>query len=321
MFAMNFRHLRTFVLIGESGGIARASNRLHLSSPAASRQLRALELEFRVKLFDRIGRGLQLTPEGKDLLARCRQLLTDAEVLIERARTLKAGRSGLLRVGAPPQDIEALFAPFVRQFRRRYPGVDVHLVEDAPGNIPARLERGDVHLAGIEAGDERFRTRALFPVHAIVILPQNHRLARRATLDIADLSDEALVLPRREFRTRGWIEAAYKVAHIRPNVLLESAAPHTLIAAGAAGYGVAIVPSNVLILHKSVRAIPLVVRGASIGTWAAIGWHPQRFLPPYAEKFVEQFVAYGARANPGRHIVRRAPPLPRPKDNIGTTRT
>jgi DNA-binding transcriptional LysR family regulator len=104
-------------------------------------------------------------------------------------------------------------------------------------------------------------------------------------------------------------------------VLLESAAPHTLIAAAAAGYGVAIVPSNVLILHKSVRAIPLVVRGASIGTWAAIGWHPQRFLPLYAEKFVEQFVAYGARANPGRHIVRRAPPLPRPKDNIGTTRT
>lgn len=313
---MNLRHLRTFVLIAESGGIARASNRLHLSSPAASRQILALEHEFRVKLFDRIGRRLQLTPEGEDLLVRCRRLLSDAESLGERARTLKAGQTGMLRVGAPPQVIEALFAPFVRQYRRRHPGVDVHLVEDASGNLPSRLERGDVHVAEIPAGDERFHSRLLFPIHALVVLPQTHRLARRAAVDIAELADEPLVLLRREFRIRGWIDAACSVAHIRPNVLLESAAPHTLVAVAAAGYGVAVVPSNVLILHKGVRAIPLVVRGASIGTWAAIAWHPQRFLPPYAERFVEEFVAYGVRANPGRDIVRRAPPLPKPKERV-----
>src|SRR6185312_14883352 len=139
----------------------------------------------------------------------------------------------------------ALFAPFVHQFRRRYPGVDVHLVEDAPDNLPTLLQRGDVHLALIEAGDARFHTRVLFPVHALVVLPTNHRLARRPTLDVADLANESLVLPRREFRTRRWIEAAYDIEHMRPKVLLESATPHTLIAAAASGYGIAIVPSNV----------------------------------------------------------------------------
>jgi LysR family cyn operon transcriptional activator len=211
--------------------------------------------------------------------------------------------------------LEALFAPFVRQYRRRHPGVDVHLVEDASGNMPGRLERGDVHIAEIPAGDERFMTRLLMPIHVLVVLPQNHRLARRATLDVMDLADEPLVVLRREFRIRGWIDAAFSVAHIRPNVLLESAAPHTLVAVAAAGYGVAVVPSNVLILHKGVRAIPLLVRGASIGQWAAIAWHPQRFLPPYAERFIEEFVSYGVRADPGQDIVRRAPPLPKPKDS------
>jgi DNA-binding transcriptional LysR family regulator len=310
---MNLRNLRTFVLIAEAGGIARASNRLHLSSPAASRQILALEHELRVRLFDRIGRRLQLTPEGEDLLGHCRQLLGDAESLGERARALRAGHTGLLRVGAPPHDIEALFAPFVPRFRRRYPDVEVHLVEDASGNLPRRLERGDVHLAEIPAGDERFRTRPLFPIHALVILPLTHRLARRRTLDVIDLEHEPLVVPRREFRIRGWIDAAYDVAHIQPKILLESAAPHTLVAVAAAGYGVAIVPSNVLIAHKNVRAVPLVVRGASIGVWASIGWHPKRFLAPYAERFIEQFVAYAVRADPGRNIVKRAPPLPRPK--------
>jgi LysR family cyn operon transcriptional activator len=313
---MNLRHLRTFVLIAESGGIARASSRLHLSSPAASRQILALESEFRVKLFDRIGRRLQLTPEGEDLLARCRRLLSDAESLGERARTLKAGQTGLLRVGAPPQVIEALFAPFVRQYRRRHPGVDIHLVEDASGNLPTRLERGDVHVAEMPAGDERFRTRLLYPIHALVVLPKTHRLARRAKLDIVDLAEESLVLLRREFRIRGWIDAAFTFAHIRPNVLLESAAPHTLVAVAAAGYGIAIVPSNVLILQKDVRVVPLIVRGASVGQWAVLAWHPQRFLPPYGETFIEEFVSYGVRANPGRAIIRRAPPLPKPKGTV-----
>jgi len=315
---MNLRQLRTFVLIAETGGLTRASNRLHLSVPAASRQILALEREFGVRLFDRIGRRLQLSSDGEDLLAYSRRVLSEAESLGERARKLKAGENGLLRIGSPTHDIEALFAPFAQQFKRRYPGVDVHLVEDSPGNIPDRLERGDVHLAGIEAGDERFHTRALFPIHAVAVFPQGHRLARRATLDITELAHEPLVLPRREFRTRGWVDAACNSERIRPDVLLESAAPHTLIAAAAAGYGVAVVPSNVLILHQGVRAIPLVVRGASLGTWAAIGWHPQRFLPPYAETFVEQCVAYAVRANPGRNIVKRAPPLRRPKDSVGT---
>jgi LysR family cyn operon transcriptional activator len=314
---MNLRHLRTFVLIADSGGIAQASDRLHLSSPAASRQILALENEFRVKLFDRIGRRLQLTSEGEDLLVHARRLLGDAESLGERARSLNAGQTGLIRVGAPSQVIEALFAPFIPQFRRRHSGVDVHLVEDATGNLPTRIERGEISLAEIPGGDERFHARPMFPVHATVILPRAHRLARRAVLDVTDIAAEQLVLPRREFRMRRLIESAFDVARIQPIVLMESASPHTLVAVAAAGYGIAIVPSNVLILHEGVRATPLVVKGTSIGAWSVIAWHRQRFLPPYAERFVEEFASYARRVNPGRDVVRRAPPMTPPKHIAG----
>jgi len=309
---MNLHHLRTFVLIADSGGIAHASDRLHLSSPAASRQIVTLENEFGLKLFDRIGRRLQLTSEGEDLLSHCRNLLSNAESLSDRARALKSGQTGLIRVGAPPQVIEALFAPFIPQYRRRHPGVDVHLVEDATGNLPGRIERGEITLAEMPAGDDRFRARLMFPVHAAVIVPKGHRFARNRVIDVTDLVDEPLVLLRREFRMRRLIESAFDVARIRPMMLMESASPHTLVAVAAAGYGTAIVPSNVLIRHEGIRAAPLVVRGASIGAWSAITWHRQRFLPPYAEKFVEDFVAHARRVNPGRGIVRRAPPMPQP---------
>ena len=96
---MNFHHLRTFVIVADAGGFARASSRLNLTQPAASRQILALEAELGVALFDRIGRRIQLTAEGEDLLRRCRRLLEDAASLGERAHALKAGNTGTLRVG------------------------------------------------------------------------------------------------------------------------------------------------------------------------------------------------------------------------------
>ena len=304
---MNLRYLRTFVLVADAGGITHASSRLHLSAPAASRQMLALEEELGVKLFDRIGRRLQLTPQGKDLLDRSRQLLDEAQSLVERARVLKAGHTGLLRVGAPPQVIEAQFAPFAAKYRRKHPGVEIHLVEDASGSLPGRLERGDVDVVEMAAGDERFRSRLLFPIHAMVAMPASHRLACRPKIDIADLADESLAFPRHEFPMRRWVENAFEAAGIRPKLLLEGATPHTLVAVAAAGYAVSIVQSNVPIQYKGVRTVPLVARGASIGTWAVIAWHRRRYLPPYARQFIDEFVAYAPRAKSRpRHYPARA---------------
>ena len=95
-------------------------------------------------------------------------------------------------------------------------------------------------------------------------------------------------------------------------MLLESAAPHTLIALTEVDYGIAVVPSTVLI-PAAVRALALVQRQASIGRWLTIAWDPQRSLPAYAERFADELVVYCGRDYPGRGLIRRAPPLPRPK--------
>src|SRR3954462_3821200 len=110
--AMNFGHLRTFVAIADAGGVHRAADRLHLSQPAISRQIQALEGSLGVPLFDRIGRRLRLTSEGDDLLRRSRRLIAEADSLTERAGALKKGEAGILRVGTTPQVIESTLAGF-----------------------------------------------------------------------------------------------------------------------------------------------------------------------------------------------------------------
>jgi LysR family cyn operon transcriptional activator len=308
---MNLRYLQTFIGIAESGSIARAGARLTVSQSAASRQIIELEAELGVRLFNRIGRRLRLTSEGEDLLRQSRRLLMEADLLRARARALKGGQTGILRVGATPMVIENTLSGFLSHYHRRHPAVEVHFVEDGGLRLPSRLEQGEVHLALVVPYD-RFGNRLLFPVLNLAVLPSKHRLARRRVLDAAELADEPLLLLHRSFGSREWFDSACNIAHVRPRVLLESAAPHTLIALAQVGYGIAIVPSTVVV-PDGVRALPLVQRGLPIGRWFSIAWDPQRSLAAYAEQFVDELVAYCGRNYPGRHLTRRAPPLPRPK--------
>lgn len=311
---MNLRHLRTFVEIAEAAGVARAAARLHMTQPTASRQLHALEVELGVPLFDRIGRRVQLTSEGEDLLQRSRRLLGDAEAIGDRARALKSGQTGVLRVGVPPQLIESMMVDFLAHYRRRHPGVEIHIIEDGGVRLPVRLERGDVHLAVIPEGDERFNGRLLYPIYLLVVMATHHRLRRRAVLDVVDLVGDPVLLLSRAFASREWFHVACQAAHIRPNIVFESAAPQTLIALAAGGHGIAVVPQGVLIPRARVRAAPLVYRRVPIGRWQTVAWDPQRFLAPYAERFIKELVAYARRNYPNRDLTRRAPLIPRPKE-------
>jgi DNA-binding transcriptional LysR family regulator len=257
---MDLRHLRAFVAVADTGGFARAAARLHLSQPALSRQIAALEGELDVRLFDRVGRGSRLTSEGEDLLRRARRLVGEADALGARASALRGGHTGILRVGATPQNLENLLAHFLPPYRHGHPGVEVRLIEDGAARLPARLDRGDIHFAIMQAGDARFESRPLFPMRLLAVPPPGHRLGRRAACDVADLADEPLLVLRREFRSREWLEAACELAHVRPPLLLESGVPHTLLALARAGLGIAVVPSNVVV-GAGDRAVGLLQRG------------------------------------------------------------
>src|SRR5262249_14493440 len=272
--------------------------------------LHALEAELGVRLFELIGRRIQLTAAGEDLLQRSRRLLIDAEAIGERARALKSGQTGVLRVGAMPQLIESLMVPFLKQYRRRHPAVEIRLAEDGGVRLPMRLERGDVHLATIPEADERFDSRPLFPIYVLAVMAPGHRLKRRAVLDIVDVAGEPLLLLTRAFASREWFHSACQAARIRPNI---SAAPQTLVSLAAAGAGISVVPQAVLLSHARVQAVPLVQRGQPIGRWQTIAWNPQRFLAPYAHDFVAELATYTRVNYPNRDLTRRAPPMPRPK--------
>jgi LysR family transcriptional regulator, cyn operon transcriptional activator len=303
--AVELRHLRYFIGVADADGVSRAAARLNISQPALSRQIRDLETELGVSLFERRGGRLVLTAEGGDLLDRGRDLLTGATSFRERAQALRGGDAGIVRVGVAPLTLESLLPPFLVRFQRRHPGVEVRLIEDSPSRLWTRLERGELDLAVSFPGHEGLGSRRLFPLCVLGVMLPAHRLARRRTLDVAELARERLLLLDRQFLTRQWFDTACRRAHLHPKVALETTAPHALIALARVGYGIAIVPSHTKFDHDDLRAVPLIQGETLLGAWAAIAWDPHRFRPPFVERFVEELAEYSRHSYPGKGLAGR----------------
>ena len=305
---MELRHLRYFAAVAEAVSFSRAALRLRITQPALSRQIHDLERQLGVRLFDRIGRRIQLSAAGDDLLARCRRLLADADSIGERAQSLGRGETGILRIGATPQTLQSLLADFLTRYRRRRPAVEVRLTEDGGMRLLTLVERGELHVAlGAMPTDPGLTALRLFPYRVLAVMARSHPLGRRRLVELAELAQAPLMLLRRDFGSRVTFDVACRALGVRPQVVFESGEPHSLVALAEEGHGVAVVPSTVRLATWRVRAAPVVVEGVVLGDSVAVAWDARRFLPPYAQAFIDELAAHTRRTYPGRRFDRVAP--------------
>src|SRR2546423_5191794 len=285
---MELRHLRYFVAVADAGSVSRAAVQLRVTQPALSRQIRDLEAELGLPLFDRVGRRLQLTASGENLLSRTREILRAADSLREHAGALAGGATGTVRLGATAQPLESLISAFLIGYRRQWPGIDVRLIEDGGVRLRTRVQRGELHLAlgAVPTGDD-LRSRPLFPVWVLGVMPSRSPHARRKTLDVAELDHASVLLLRRDFASRLRFDAACEAARIQPHVLLEAGDPHSLVSLARAGHGIAIVPSTTVFGRGGLHVAPLVRNGRAVGGSTAAVWDARRHLPVYAPALVE----------------------------------
>ncbi|HZR61752.1 MAG TPA: LysR family transcriptional regulator [Xanthobacteraceae bacterium] len=294
---MDLRHARTFVTVAELGTVSKAALQLRIAQPALSRQINALERELGIKLFDRIGRRLLLTSAGEQLLGDCRGLLNYAGAIGEHAQALQRGDVGVLKVGASPQHIESVQSMFLHRYAKHYPNVQVKLIEAAGRDTMAMLERREIHLGQnlapiIGPDDRRFGSLPLQHVDLLVACDPGLDLGEGATVDIGRLAPHRLLVLDSSFVFRRTFDAACRLADIRPNIFMESHAPHTLLALAEAGHGVAIIPSQLRADHYRLRILAVTYRGRRLRTPMVILWDKQRPRPRYATAYCAMLADY-----------------------------
>src|SRR5215469_509055 len=291
---MDIKRLRTFVTVADLGTVSKAALRLRISQSALSRQIADLEHECGFRLFDRIGRRLFLTTRGEQLLGDCRGVLGQLGSLGERIELLKRGDSGVLKLAAPPQTIESILTEFLPRYAERFPNVRVKLTEALGMDQVPLLERGEVHI-GIrhdQGVNPWFESISLPSDDVLAAYTPALKLGRGGTIDIVLLANHPLLLLDTGYSVRRLFNAACRVADVEPNVLLESRAPHTLLALAEARQGVAIIPSLLRTDRHTLRIVRITHRRRPLRERYAIQWEKRRPMPPYAESFCQALAEY-----------------------------
>jgi DNA-binding transcriptional LysR family regulator len=251
---MELRHIRSFVAVAEELHFGRAAARVHIVQPALSRQIRALEQEMGLRLFERDRRRVALTPAGAVLLDEARLLLEHVARAVETARRADRGEVGSLRIGYVPAMVTTGLPEIVRRFRKRFPGVDVRLQEMNPAmQVEALLgERVDVGFVRGPIHEPALAAETVLEEPLVAALPSGHRLGRHKRLGLAMLAGEPFVL---QARSRGpgshdQILAVCRSAGFSPRVVQEGSQAEvaSLVASGA---GVAIVPASLRMVRRA----------------------------------------------------------------------
>jgi DNA-binding transcriptional LysR family regulator len=289
---MDLRRLQTFVTVAELGTVSNAALRLRISQSALSRRIGELEREFDLKLFDRIGRRLVLNAAGEQFLADCRSVLRQVEALGEQVERLRRGDSGVLKLAAPPHTIESVLTTFLPLYAARFPSVQVRVTEALGREQTDLLERGEVHI-GIrhDQGDPRFESLRLPPDEVLAACARPLDIGHGA-IDIVRLAAYPLLLPDSGYSIRRLFNAACRLAHVDPSILLESRAPHTLLALAEAGHGVAVIPSLLRTDRYKLQVLRVTHRRQPLRERFAIQWDKRRPMPPYVESFCQALAEY-----------------------------
>lgn len=244
---MELDQLRSFLAVAQVRSFTRAASIVHLSQPAISRQIARLENELGVALFERYGRRVETTPDGKLLLPLAKTIVARAD---DAARLIKehAGTaSSRVSLGSTSTVFAYHLSPILAHFLKRYPKVHLELVEMEDALLEDAVLNGQLDCAVITAwGSTRAAVIHLLSEEILLLVPEGHRLASQAEVSLRELADESLLLPGHSLNISNLLTDACRQAGFEPKVRYRANYPELARALMREGLGVALLPRTIL---------------------------------------------------------------------------
>lgn len=290
---LNLRDIRALVAVADTGSFTRAAQRLNLSQPALTVQIRRLEEAVGARLFDRNSRNVALTPTGRELLPLLRKSLNDMENVLRDARALGEGGSGTIRLACLPTFAASMLPELIIGMKREVPRVAFQIrdVVASAVNALVRSEEADIGLTGGEVADPLLEVLYAGVDRLVAVCPRGHALARKRRIGPADLARQPLVLTAPGTSVRAVVDAALGATGETLEIACEPTYMMTAVAMVRGGLGVTILPETA----REVRAEPgLVVKAIDHPAFVrpvALIRKKGRTLPAVTERFVERLRA------------------------------
>lgn len=287
---LDVRQLRAFLTVAECGSFTRAAANLNLSQPALTVQIRKLEEALGARLFDRNTRMVALTGTGQELLPALGRILCDLDAVVAGTRQLSTMQRGVVRLAVLPSFASGVLPEIIAAFRRRHPGIGFAIRDVIASGVAALVTNGEADLGltgGSVAGLElEVLLRGADRMHAVY--PQDHALALRATLSIADLARHPLILTDAATSVRQVVDAAFAAAGIVPHLSAEVTYMASAVGMVRAGLGVAVLPGSAMEVRAETSLRSQPIAGEGFARPIAVVKRRGRTLPPASERFLAE---------------------------------
>jgi DNA-binding transcriptional LysR family regulator len=306
---LELRHLRYFVAVGEELHFRRAAERLHVAQPAVSEQVRKLEQELGVKLFDRTQRSVALTLAGAAMLEEARRVLRQADVAQQAARSAGERATMRLRVGYLADSLPASVPRALRYVAASSPAVEIGLETGPALRLieELRARRLDAVVTALPAPTSGLRTTLIGEQRAVAVLPVAHREALSPTVDFARLAPERVVVLPRDVNPafHNAVVAMCRAAGLAPT-LVETTEPRVEAAllSVATGAGMALVPESAAERYAAPGIRFVALAGAEPAFQTAVLTRPETDNLP-----TQSFLQAVSRAARVRRLDTPRPPI------------
>jgi len=270
---LDTRLLAAFVQVADQQSFSQAALSLHLSQPAVSKRIAALEAQVGRALFDRVGREIVLTEPGRTLLPHARQVLRELENGRRALASLSGRVAGRLSVGISHHIGLHRLPPLLREFVGHYPDVelDMHFVESEQGCRAVEHGHLELALVTLPANDATLQSLQVWPDPMRIAIAGDHPLAAELAPDTAELLRYPAVLPDRNTFTHALIASAFREQGLQPRVLLTTNYLETIKMLVGVGLGWSVLP--VAMIDDGLRALDM---GLQVQRRLGAVWHPQR---------------------------------------------
>ncbi len=292
---MNFQQLRSIREAARRGyNLTEVANALFTSQPGISRQIRELEEELGLIIFERNGKRLTgLTEPGKGILKIINRLLIEAENLQQASLEYSGQESGTLSVAATHTQARYTLPKVVQGFRNKFPEVRIALQQSAPEHIAEWVLSGKSDIGIATEGLSQFPDLISFPCYSwnhVIVVPDNHPLLSHTPISLKDLAEFPLITYDIGFTGRGHIDDAFSKADVKTDIVLTAMDSDVIKQYVSLGLGVGLVASMAFDQNRDqgLRAIEASHLFAMNTTRLAV--RRGAYLRSYAYTFIQQFV-------------------------------
>lgn len=243
---MDIRSLRYFVEVVQLNGFSRAAERLFVTQPAISRSVQKLEQELGYTLLVRENDGVRLTDEGEILLSHAKQILKQFNSMNKALKEKEGPLSGILNVGLPPVIASTYFADIIMAFSRRYPQVELKILELGTHKMMEAMLNGEVETAAVMLpfDNELFDLHVFSSDRLMLLVSEQHPLAMRNSVKFAELIDEPFIFFSEDFRINELVMSACGIYGKKPVIAGRSSHLDLVTAMVRAGVGVTLLPDS-----------------------------------------------------------------------------